>query len=270
MVPLKTQYIITALVWLLVACMPRHPNTASIQAIDTQSVDQQTAISIQKMLNHPGGSIPGNTPGNTIDYDTLIKVYQTLYHCQRPVAHMNQLLDQLIQKRHSDPRIDQMVLIIAAKIIGSSRYPITEAPRLFKFILQQEERLNEWVLAFVAEAVGDYLYPLPNGDELVDSINLKLDQLQSKDRSQEEHFGFHFLPPPKTEFIQNYISSIKDQRSRQNERNRYYFLIKNKLTEKQIVFALKYLQHHGAPYNQSSCEQLMECLIRHRQQLPFK
>jgi hypothetical protein len=208
--------------------------------------------------------------GDTIDYDTLMQVYQTMVQSPGPIAHTDQLLRRLIDKRNANPRIDQMILIFSARIIGHSRYEIPGAQHIFELILKKKERLNEWVISFVAEAIGDYIYDLPEGDKLVDFMDAQLERVRSRDRSGEEQFGFHFLPPPKSAFIRTYISSITDRRSRQRERNLYYVLIKQQWTEQQIETALKYLQAHGAPDSAEKCPLLMRCLMRYRHSLPFE
>ena len=185
--------------------------------------------------------------GATVDYDTLMKIHQAMARPPHPIAHADQLLRQLIRKRNENPRIDQMILIFAAKIIGGSPHVIPGAQELLESILEQDNRINEWVISFVAEAISAYAYDLPQGDKLVDLMEAKLAQVRSIDRSREEHFGFHFLPPPKSDFIRNYISGIGERRIRQRERNLYYVMIINDLTEPQIETALKFLQAHGAP-----------------------
>jgi hypothetical protein len=184
--------------------------------------------------------------GPTIDYDTLMDVYRIMVRSPRPVAHMEGLVRQLIHERNPDPRVDQMVLIFAAKIMGSSRHIIPGAQKLFESILDQEERIDPWVLSYVAEAVGDYAFDLPQGDRLVDDMESLLDRIVSRDRSGKEAFGHHFLPPPKSDFIRRYLNGIAVQRERQAERTRYYFLVRNNFSEERIVGALKYLQTHGA------------------------
>jgi len=207
--------------------------------------------------------------GDTIGYDALMQVHQLMIRAPQPVFRADQLLRELIRKRNEDPRVDQMILIFAAKIIGGSRYIIPDARALLEAILEQDGRLNEWVISFVAEAIGDYAWDLPRGDDLVDMMEAKLAQIKSVDRSQEEYFGFHFLPPPRSTFIRAYISGIGERRIRQQERILYYAMIKNGLTESQIETALKFLKTHGAPGSGEKCPDLMQCLMRYRSRLPF-
>ncbi len=229
--------------------------------IARQNQEWSTYHSIRKTLDQTG---------RTMDYDTLMQVHQAMAQSPHPIAQMDQLLGRLIQKRNADPRIDQMILIFAARTIGGSQHPIPNAQGLFESILQQDERVNQWVISFVAEAIGDYPWDLPRGDRLVDFMETKLAQLRSKDRSRKENFGFHFLPPPKSDFICAYINGIEEQSVRQQERNRYYMLIKSNLTEKEIEPALKYLQARGAPGSGEKCPYLMACLMRYRHQMPFE
>lgn len=205
-----------------------------------------------------------------IDYDTLFGVYEAMIQSSRPIAHTDRLLWQLIKEHNEDPRIDQIVLILAARIMGSSRYPIPGAQKLFESILDQDDRINYWVLTHVAEAVGDYAFGLPQGDQLADAIEAELSRLISEDRSGQEDFGRHFLPPPKSDFILNYISDIVDQGDRQRERSCYYELIRNHLTEEQIISASKYLQTHGEPDSGERCQLLMRCILRFLDRLPFR
>jgi hypothetical protein len=200
--------------------------------------------------------------GPIIDYDTLMDVYRTMVRSPRPIAHTEGLVRQLIYERNQDPRVDQMVLILAAKIMGSSRHVIPGAQKLFASILEQEDRIDPWVLSYVAEAVGDYAFDLPQGDRLADQMATLLDRIVSRDRSGKEAFGHHFLPPPRSVFVRDYINGIAAQGERQAERTRYYFLVRNNFSEERIVSALKYLQRHGAPDTGDKCRFLMQCAIR--------
>jgi hypothetical protein len=205
-----------------------------------------------------------------IDYDTLMGVYKAMVQSPRPIAQTDRLLWQLINEHNEDPRIDQMILILAARIMGSSRHSIPGAQKLFESILDQDERINYWVLSHVAEAVGDYAFGLPQGDQLADAIEAELSRIISEDQSGQEDFGRHFLPPPKSDFIRNYINGIVVQADRQSERSRYYALIRNHLTEEQIVSASKYLQTHGEPNSGERCPLLMQCMLRFLDRLPFR
>ena len=208
--------------------------------------------------------------GATIDYDTLFGVYWSMVQSPRPVAHTDCLLWQLIRQRNEDPRIDQMVLILAARIMGSSRHAISGAQKLFGAILKQDDRINYWVLSHVAESVGDYAYDMPEGDRLADEIEAELSRLVAQHQSDREDFGRHFLPPPKNEIILNYINSISVKADRQSERSHYYYLIRAQFSEEQIVKAFKYLQAHGMPDKDERCPLLLKCVLRYIDRLPIQ
>ena len=100
-------------------------------------------------------------------------------------------------------------------------------------------------------------------------MEAKLALVRSKDLSQKEYFGYHFLPPPKSSFIRRYIGRIDSKPIREQERSRYYALIQNNMTENEIESALKYLKLHGEPGSGADCPLLLECLIRNIRQWPF-
>jgi hypothetical protein len=245
--------------WLPAACAPGARKAPAPQPT-TEAADIAAYLNIKSILDENGA---------TIDYDNLMRIHQAMVRPPRPIAQMDQLIRQLIHKHNEDPRVDQMILIFAAEIIGRSPYAIPNAQELLESILAQDSRINEWVISFVADAIHAYAYDLPNGDILVDSMEAKLAQVRSMDRSQEEYFGFHFLPPPKSDFIREYINGIEERRIRQQERSRYYAMINNGLTESQIETALKFLKINGAPGSGEKCPLLMQCLIQNRNHLPF-
>ncbi len=253
-------FIIAALpAWLLGGCV-----TASESSIEMQSRTNNAGIATHraiKLILDKGGS--------TMDYDTLMRVHQMINQSVHPIPKMDQLLYQLIHKRNTNPRIDQMILIFSAKTIAESKFSIPYIQEIIKTILDQDDRINEWVIAFVAEAISNYPYDLPQGDRLVDNMENRLSQIRSIDRSQEEYFGYHFLPPPKRVFIRAYIDGIGKQPIRQMERGLYYAMIQNGLTEVKIESGLKYLQTHGAPDSGEKCPHLMACLVRYLNQPPF-
>ncbi len=257
-------FLITALLTAALSAACTRPQIVSAppsMTAETSLATFQTIQSIQSILDKSGA---------TVDYDTLMKIHQAMVRPPHPIAHADQLLRQLIHKRNEDPRVDQMILIFAAKIIGASPHAIPGAQELLASILEQDNRINEWVICFVAEAIHAYVYDLPQGDKLVDLMEAKLARLRSIDRSREEYFGFHFLPPPKSDFIRDYISGIRERRIRQQERNLYYILIRNGLTETQIETASRFLKAHGAPGSGEKCPRLMQCLMRNRNRLPFQ
>ena len=202
-----------------------------------------------------------------MDHDTLMQVYTRITTSSRAVDRIEHLLGQLIRQRNPDPRIDQMILIFAARLMGQSTAVIPDAGVLFESILRQEERLNEWVIAFVAEAIADYPHDLADGDRLVDLMQERLTRIRSRDRSEEEYFGFHFLPPPKSHQIRTYLAGIPERRRREMERIRYYMLVQAGIAEADILGAFTYLKTHGAPDDGRPCPDLMQCLLRYQAQL---
>jgi hypothetical protein len=183
--------------------------------------------------------------GDRIDYDTLVWVYGTLRKAPGPVAHMDQLLFTLLAKRNPDPRVDQMIVIFTADLIGQSPYPIDNASRLFRTILELDDtRINSWVLGFVGDDLGRYLVDLPDGDALADLLEERSRRAIGSSDPDQENFGHHFLPPPKSEFVQAYIDGITDRRIREQERNVYYLMIYNRYDPAQIEAGLQYLAAH--------------------------
>lgn len=200
--------------------------------------------------------------GPTIDYHTLMQIYETIGRAPGPVASLDQVLERLIYKRNPNPRIDQMILIFSAKIIGERAIPIANARDLFMAILQQESRLNGWVIAFVADGITSYPFDLADGDALVDFMETQLARIRSKERTGEEYFGYHFLPPPKSPFIREYIDGIAEQRLRQQERHRYYLLIVNHMDDAAIESAMRMIEQNGSPGSGARCPLLLECVVR--------
>ena len=81
--------------------------------------------------------------GDKIDYETLMRVYREISETPDPIPHVDRLLMSLISKRNSNPRIDQMILIFAARTIENSRYPIHNVYAIFETILNMDdERLK--------------------------------------------------------------------------------------------------------------------------------
>lgn len=184
--------------------------------------------------------------GDKIDYDTLIDLYGTIVDSQYEIPHIDQLLNTLIHKRNENPRVDQMVLIFSARAIRQSKFSVPNVYSLFESILKMNNsRLTEWVISFVASAIGHYAFDIPDGDKLVDLLETRLDEVQSAPAGSKEYFGFHFLPPPRSDFIRLYITGIKEQHTREIERMAFYTLIQNNITETEIETALKRLQAEG-------------------------
>jgi hypothetical protein len=205
--------------------------------------------------------------GDQIDYDTLLRVYQAMTETSHEIAHMDRLLMSLINQRNADPRIDQMVLILSAKVVGLSKYPIANVNAIFEAILSKDERLSQWVLAFVSEAVGDYGQVIAEGDRLADLVEKKVDMLALRSEPRKENFGSHFLPPPKGDYIRTYIDGIQSRSLRESERNHYYMLISAGYTESAIEAALKRLRSGGMPSAGQAGESLMKFLSQNRDRI---
>ena len=207
--------------------------------------------------------------GTQIDYDTLVEVYQKMVSSPEPIPHSEELLHLLIDQRNPDPRIDQMVLILAAQVMGKSQFPIPDDQALFERILNQDaERISHWVLMYVGDAIGNYRVDLPGGDALVDRIEQWQAHIDSTDIADKEYFGAHFLPPPKSPTIMNHLAGIQDQRTRQRERNVYYMMIMNNLSEDAIVAAFKYITTHGIPGSGKIPQDPLTAIWENWQRLP--
>ncbi|MEJ2155215.1 MAG: hypothetical protein P8X96_07750 [Desulfobacteraceae bacterium] len=185
--------------------------------------------------------------GSEIDYDTLMQVYNTLSRSRHEIPRMDLLLGSLMDKRNDNPRVDEMILIFTAKSIGGCKYPIPHIDDLFERLLSKDERLSQWVLAFVAEAIEKYTVALQEGQRLVDLLEEKLVMVRSRPGPPKEYFGYHFLPPPKSNYIRSYIAGIKVQSLRERERRHYYLLIVNGYSESKIEKALKRLYADQMP-----------------------
>lgn len=205
--------------------------------------------------------------GKAIDYDTLLLTYHEMIQTRHHIPHMDQLLFSLINKRNSNPRVDQMILIHAAHVLGQSKYPVPDAQGIFKAILAQEDRLSAWVLSFVAEAIGDYCVAMPEGDKLADRLEAKLAITASSSDHDQEDFGHHFLPPPRGRYILSYLSSITSMAKRESERRHYYLLLTNGHTEADIEKALRRIQSKGMPAKKGRPYALLKHLARNPNQL---
>lgn len=208
--------------------------------------------------------------GPTIDYDTLMHLYDSITGVQCPIFHADRLLDALIEKRNDNPRLDQMILIFAAKAISASRYRIPNVSSVLMSIMNQRERINEWVIAFVAEAIEKYPFDIANGDELMNHLEETLRQVRSQTGPLKEYFGYHFLPPPKSSYIRDYISGIADMRTREKERNCYYVLIGNGMTEVSIEASLRTLQLNGMSDSETVSVNPLEYLLRQQGYIPLQ
>jgi hypothetical protein len=203
-----------------------------------------------------------NKDNQRIDYDTLLNIHRKVVRAPGPIPHIDELLDELIRQRNADPRVDRMVLIFAADIIGRSRFPIAGAQGLFEKMLEDPDRIDDWVLAFVAHAVASYPVDLPEGDRLVDTIEAHQARIKAQPEDAREHFGTHFLPPPKSKRIRSYIDGIQDRKTRESERRAYYALIYKKISEDAVVSALNYLQTKDLPDRNEASPRPLRYLVR--------
>ena len=205
--------------------------------------------------------------GDQIDYDTLLQVYQTMITAPCEIAHMDRLMTSLIRKRNPNPRIDQMILIFSAKLLGRSNYPVPDVYVIFESIIADDDRLSHWVMAFVAEAIEDYRAGIPEGDKLMDLVEKKIVMLSSTIEPRKEYFGFHFLPPPRGDYIRSYIRGIQSRNIRESERNHYYLLISAGYTESDIEAALRRLLSRGIPTGGSKSTAYLKHLSQNREQI---
>ncbi len=179
-----------------------------------------------------------------ISYTDLLKIYTTITTSEDHIPGMDKILFRLMGERNEHPRVDQMVLIITAKLIGSSNQEIQNVSDLFKALIH-DKRTTLWTAGFVAEALGDYYIDLDDGEHLADLVDTKIDGLIAKESSTPaEIYGHHFLPPPTTKYIQNTISGSKDQKRRESTR-RYYYALRMQYSEERIKDYLVFLDEHG-------------------------
>lgn len=201
--------------------------------------------------------------GPTIDYDTLWQVYREIRRSPEPIPHLNELLAAFMAKRNDNPRVDNMILIATALLMGENTYAIDDAAALFEHILNQDGRLNTWVLAYIGDALGNYPVDLPEGDRLADLLEQKVQAQLKNSRHAREFFGYHFLPPPKGDYIRSYIAGIQDRQIRVWERNCYYILANNNLSEGEIESALRRLRAEPTTDGEGNTTRPLKYLIQH-------
>ena len=98
--------------------------------------------------------------GDIIDYDTLLWIHKKMTQNQPKIPRSGDLFSALIMKRNDNPRIDNMILILAAHTIGNSQAVIDGVYGLFESMLNMDHRLNSWVLAYIGDAIGKYPYDI--------------------------------------------------------------------------------------------------------------
>jgi hypothetical protein len=134
---------------------------------------------------------------------------------------------------------------------------------LFGAILNQDHRLNTWVLAYVGDALGKYPVDLSEGDQLAEILEKKVDRFVKSPFPKSERFGYHFLPPPKGVYIKHYIKGIGDQRTRVFERNCYYILIGNGISEAQAEKALKQVLVENQTKGEKQIDRPLKHIVQH-------
>ncbi len=179
-----------------------------------------------------------------LSYNDLLKIYGTITASEGYIPGLEKILLRLMEKRNDNPRVDQMILIFTAKLIGESKQEISHVTDFLEALLLSE-RANLWTVSFVAGALGDYYIDLKDGDHLADMIDRKIERLTEKQKiSPDEFYGYHFLPPPTTQYIRNIISSPKERQRREATRLYYYSLLLHN-NEEQIKNYLVFLDEHG-------------------------
>ncbi len=254
---MKRKKIFTLLFLLLLGSCASYLISAWIHQPTLSDNGQQVYYRIKEVLNRDDGKI---------DYDTLLWVHQEMILKNRHIQHSGELVKMLIEKKNDRPRVDNMILIYAADIIGNSQVAIDDVAGLFRDMLMQDQRLNSWVLAYIGDAIGKYKYDMPEGDLLADLLEQRVAEKSSNGNLSKEFFGHHFLPPPKEEYLINYIANIEDQKIRGLERNCYYSLVKSEWSEAQIEKALRQLQSQGVPGTGEKTQRPMKYLILHPDQ----
>lgn len=179
-----------------------------------------------------------------LSYNDLLTVYETITTSEDHIPGMERILRRLIKKRNEHPRVDQMILIFTAKLIGESKHEITHVSKMFEDLMLNK-RANLWTVSFAAKALGDYFIDLKDGDYLADLLDRRSESLIDKESSSpDEYYGFHFLQPPSTMYIKNIISRPAEQKRREYTR-RYYYMLRLQNSEEQIKNYLLFLDKHG-------------------------
>lgn len=179
-----------------------------------------------------------------LSYDDLLKIYEIINTSEDHIPGMEKILWRLMQQRNEHPRVDQMILIFTARLIGGSTHEIAHASKMFENLILNK-RANLWTVSFAAKALGDYIIDLKDGDYLADLLEKRVESLIEKENSApDEYYGFHFLPPPADIYIKNTISHPAEQKRREYTR-RYYYTLRSRISEEQIKKYLLFLDSHG-------------------------
>lgn len=241
------------IVWMLWGCAGDYKKRIETDAQHAPP-ERQTYQEIKALLGHPD---------EDLDYDVLMAIHNVIHQAQAPIPHMDAIIESLINKRNPNPRVDNIILIVAAVALGDSAYPIDNAGSLFEALLNQDRRLNTWVLAYVGDALGKYPVDLPEGDRLADRLEAIVNRLVKSPDPGIEFFGYHFLPPPKGDSIREYIQGINDQRTRMFERNCYYMLIGNGISEARVEDALQQVQNDKEPKSEAQTKRPLKYIVQH-------
>jgi len=179
-----------------------------------------------------------------LSYDDLQKVYNLIVAAEYCLPKLDEIITQLMGKRNPHPRVDQMILIYSARIIGSTTRRIDHVAAIFEKLIAND-RTNLWVMSSVAEALGDYFIDLEEGERLASLVEKKINMLAAREAEQKEEFyGYHFQPPPKTEMIKSMIAGTEPRKKREISRI-YYYNLRLNYSEEQIVSFLNYLDKKG-------------------------
>jgi hypothetical protein len=236
------------------------PATADALVTEWKGTPSQISARIHGILNNGG---------DQLSYDELLEIHGLVKAAAEPIPDMEALLRRMIKQRNTNPRVDQMILIFTARAIGETRFPIPNVAGLFDGLMAQESRINEWVLSFFADALARYPVDLPEGPRLVTDLESLHRRVRRRYDPTGEIFGFHFLPPPKTETVSRYLDGIQDQTLREVERNRYYVLIERGITEQSVAVSLKYLERRRIAAGDPICAPAMKCLLQYQDKMPF-
>lgn len=258
---MKQQLRLWLLIWTVLgvcSCTGAPPSTGVAGPF---KMDQSAAVHIGQLLQQDGSQLA---------YADLMEIYTIMSKAGSPIPRMHELLSEMIHKRNTHPRVDQMILIFSAKAMGESHFEITGVGDLFDAILDQQERLNMWVISFVADGIGRYPFLIPQGDRLVDRLDAILESMRRSTDHSKESYGYHFLPPPYQPLVKSYLAGIKEKRLREQERYRYYFLIRQNIREEDIAASISYLLSQTRTGTGAPCTMLMKCLLKLQDQIPLK
>ena len=100
-----------------------------------------------------------------LSYNDLIKIYETITSSENHIPGMEKILLRLMNERNEHPRVDQMILICTAQLIGSSKQEIANVSDLFEALILNE-RANLWTISSVGKALWAYFIDLKDGDHL--------------------------------------------------------------------------------------------------------